>query len=148
MFIPTFHGSLESNQEYLLEDITSGYPIIKNESELDHKLSHVDQKIILCGHSHLPQLKYLNHKVVVNPGSVGLQAYYDDFPVKHIMETSDPRASYAIIEFDGDSINIDHRKVEYDYQKASKMAEQNGRPDWVYSLLTGKAIKNSNITDS
>ncbi|MFC2096113.1 metallophosphoesterase family protein [Bacteroidota bacterium] len=140
-FLIAFHGTLESNNKYLLEDITKGFPVIKSEDELQEILNELNYKLILCGHSHLPKLEKFNNKIIVNPGSVGLQAYFDDSLPKHYMETNDPRASYAVVEITDKEVNVNHIKVEYDWQKASVIAEQNGRPDWAYSLTTGKAMK-------
>lgn len=35
---------------------------------------NIEQKIIVCGHTHIPRVVYLaNGKIIINPGSVGLQ---------------------------------------------------------------------------
>jgi protein phosphatase len=58
----------------------------------------VDADIILVGHTHLPVILPLGDKLLVNPGSVGLQ------------RDGDPRASCAILEDGAPSL----LRVDYD----------------------------------
>ena len=93
------HGTPSSDTTYLLEDVTTGRPLVRPESEIVELLGAVTAPVVLCGHSHIPRVARLsNGQTIVNPGSVGLPAYDDDRPVKHFMETYSPHASYAILE--------------------------------------------------
>lgn len=57
------------------------------------RLQNIEQKIIVCGHTHIPRVVYLaNGKIIINPGSVGLPAYKDELPVMHKMESGTPHA--------------------------------------------------------
>ena len=59
---------------------------------------------------------------VVNPGSVGLPAYDDVHPFKHIIETGSPHARYAIIEQTTAGWQIDLRSVPYDFEPMALLA--------------------------
>lgn len=81
------HGTPKSDLEYLLENIESGYPILKKDDEIIKFLYKETSKIILCGHTHIFRNVMLSTKqLVINPGSVGLQAYKDDEPTVHKMK--------------------------------------------------------------
>ena len=93
------HGSPTDDLCYLLEDVTSGHPQVRDEEEIVRLLAGAAQPVIVCGHTHIPRLVRLaNGQTIVNPGSVGLAAYSDDTPVPHAMEKYSPDASYAILE--------------------------------------------------
>jgi len=71
---------------------------------------------------------------VLNPGSVGLQAYDDDHPRPYRVENGDPLARYAVI--DGEEVHL--HVVAYDHHAAARKAEAEGRPDWAIGLATGR----------
>lgn len=134
------HGTPHDDMTYLLEDVSQGFAITKNEKEISSLLQGIHASLILCGHSHLPKTIFLEHigQVIVNSGSVGLQAYKDEEPCVHSIENTCPEASYAIIEKTSDGWSVEHKRVAYDVEKASALALQNGRNDWEYALKTGK----------
>jgi hypothetical protein len=77
---------------------------------------------------------------IVNPGSVGLQAFDDDLPMPHCVETGSPHARYALLEGRGDGRwTVTFRLVEYDWSAAAAAAEAAGRSDWAHALATGFA---------
>ncbi|HEV2169968.1 MAG TPA: metallophosphoesterase family protein, partial [Candidatus Binatus sp.] len=81
------HGSPTDDRCYLLEDVTSGHPQVRDEEEIVNLLAGVAQPMIVCGHTQIPRLVRLGDgQTIVNPGSVGLAAYSDDTPVPHAME--------------------------------------------------------------
>ncbi len=139
--ICAFHGTPQSDSEYLLEAVTDKGVVRRSENELKGILSGIDRKLILCGHSHLPgsaQLK--DGRLIINPGSVGLQAYSDDTPYPHVMETGTPHARYSVAHMDGGNAVIEQVTVPYDWETASKTAENNGRNEWALWLKTGRAL--------
>jgi hypothetical protein len=70
-------------------------------------------------------------KHIVNPGSVGLQAYTDDAPEPHAMECGSPHARYAVLSRAGDQWSIEAVSLPYAWNKAAGAARRNGRNDWV-----------------
>lgn len=76
-------------------------------------------------------------KAIVNPGSVGLQAYDDDLPEKHRIQTYNPFAKYCIIEYEDNSCTIEHTSVAYDWEKAAQKAKENNRYNWAKWIRMG-----------
>ncbi|MCP4213434.1 MAG: metallophosphoesterase family protein [bacterium] len=135
------HGTIEKDSEYLLEKITENGVALKKPDELLAAFSGIPQKIILCGHSHLPRTVYLEGGYwIINPGSVGLQGYTDDLPYPHVMACGNPLAKYCILELDKNHQpeSIRHIEVPYDWSAAAEIAGPNGRPDWVPWLKSGR----------
>jgi len=133
------HGTALNDSEYLTEDISSGVPAILSAASIEERIGSSDAKVVLCGHSHMPRCIRTRDRLVVNPGSVGLQAYDDEAPVPHFMETGSPDARYAILELDGEQVTVHHIAVPYDYHEAMALAARNGRTDWAYWLERGRA---------
>ncbi|UGB28732.1 metallophosphoesterase family protein [Metabacillus sp. B2-18] len=134
------HGTPDSDEVYLLEEMTEAGGILRSSSDIMKSLHNVEQSVILCGHSHIPRTVYLpNGKLVVNPGSVGLPAYNDDFPIPHKMESGSPYANYTIMQKEANHWFIEQINVPYDWERAAEMANQNNRKDWAKFLLSGRA---------
>lgn len=105
---------------------------------IEEQLKGVKQKMILCGHSHLPKITQTSSRIIINPGSVGCLAFDDDSPIYHKVETLSNYARYCIVEiFDGEVL-IDQISIPYDYKKAVDSAMKNNRPDWAKWLHTGR----------
>ncbi len=136
------HGSPTDDLCYLLEDVTSGHPQVRDEADIVRLLAGVSQPVIVCGHTHIPRLVRLtNGQTIVNPGSVGLAAYSDDTPVPHAMENYSPDASYAILEKTASGWDTTFRNVQYDTREASRTAAELGRSDWAHQIATGRVAK-------
>lgn len=132
------HGTPESDEIYLLEEMTKDGGKLKDLSEISESLKNVEQDVILCGHSHIPRIVYLpDGKLIVNPGSVGLPAYSDSLPIPHKMESGSPYAKYTVLEKKSTSWLFEQINVPYDWEKASEIALKNARPDWAKSLNSG-----------
>ena len=132
------HGAPDDDMIYLLEDISSGQPILKKNREISHYLNDVMKKVVLCAHTHIPRCVQLdNGQLVINPGSVGLPAYDDDAPVFHKMENGSPHARYAIIENTPQGWIVEQRAIPYDHHAAADQAKKIGRPDWEIGIRTG-----------
>jgi putative phosphoesterase len=94
--------------------------------------------LVLCGHSHIPRLVRLSSgQMIVNPGSVGIQAYEGHDPGPHVVEVGSPHARYAIVERSVVGWSVLHVAVAYDWVSAAQLAAERGRPDWVRALRTG-----------
>jgi len=136
------HGTPESDDEYLLEQVTANGVFVYNDENLVSRTAHVKERIILCGHSHVNRVVYLsNDKIILNPGSVGLPAYLGNGEHRFAMESMTPHAKYAIVHADGDQINIEQVLCTYDWHKASEAALKNGNAKWAKYLLYGRMPK-------
>ncbi len=132
------HGTPDSDLVYLLESVTPEGARAARDDEIAARLEAGPQAgLLLCGHSHLPRDVVLGGLRIVNPGSVGLQAYDHDEPFDHVAETGSPQARYAIVERDAAGWQVELRAVAYDWHAAADRAEANGRGDWADALRTG-----------
>lgn len=135
------HGIPTSDLVYLLEDISSGLPIVKDEATILSHLNEIKQPVVLCGHSHIARVVQLSSgQLIINPGSVGLPAYDDDAPGYHAMQNYSPLASYAVIEKQGEVWQVELLKVPYDVQSAVDQAQRQGRKDWAHWIKTGRVV--------
>jgi len=133
------HGSPADDGCYLLEDVSSGHAVVRDDAEIVELLAGTWQPVIVCGHTHIPRLVRLaNGQMIVNPGSVGVAAYSDNLPVPHAMETYSPDASYAILEETAAGWDATFRKVPYDTREAAWTAAERGRSDWAHQITTGR----------
>jgi hypothetical protein len=95
--------------------------------------------LILAGHDHLQRTVRLPAgRLVVNPGSVGLPAYTDDTPHPHAMEAGTPHARYAILHSSPEGWQVEHVRLDYDWDAAARTADRNRSPDWAHWLRTGR----------
>jgi putative phosphoesterase len=134
------HGAPGGDLVYFLEDVDpDGAVHAASLDEVEERAGDCAARLILCGHTHTPRVVRLGDgRLVVNPGSVGLQAYADDNPVLHNVEIGSPQARYAIIEKAADGWRAELIAVDYDFEPMAALAETNGRPDWAVALRTGR----------
>ena len=133
------HASPQSDSEYLLETFNEGAICMKDFAEIEKLLRDIKQKIVVCGHSHVPNIVETDNKLIVNSGSVGLPAYDDDSPIYHKMQNFNPRANYVIINTLEDLVSIERLSIDYDFEKSARLAEKNQRDDWAKWIRTGVA---------
>jgi len=141
-----FHGSPPDDTAYLLSR-PDGMGKIRaaTANEIDASLEGASERVILCGHDHLPRTVRLKRgPTIVNPGSVGCPAYTDDHPVSHAVENGSPHARYAIVRIRSGPtgevrIDVEQRSVGYDWDAAAREAESNGFSDWASWIATGRA---------
>lgn len=132
------HGTPEDDLTYFLETVTRSGCREATSDEVELRAGNVTSKLILCGHTHLQRSRKLDDgRLIVNPGSVGLQAYEDDRPFPHRMEMGSPHARYAFVTRIGADWTVEFRAVEYDWDAASATAKANGRHDWAVALRSG-----------
>lgn len=133
------HGTPASDLEYLLETVDESGCRAASTDEVTSRLGLVTANLILCGHTHLPRTVRLGaNRLIVNPGSVGLQAYDDQRPFFHVMATGTPHAKYAIVSHENGRWTSDHLSIPYQWDAAAALAMDNGRPEWVFPLTTGR----------
>jgi predicted phosphodiesterase len=141
------HGTPTNDLAPLLETVDAGRMRLcgtaASPQEVARRLGDAlaDQRhgLIACGHSHLPRLMRLDDgRLVINPGSVGLQAFDDDHPIPYLVENNSPHARYAIAERRPSGWQVEFRAVAYAHDEAAALASANGRPDWADALRTGR----------
>ncbi|WP_411502654.1 metallophosphoesterase family protein [Brevibacillus centrosporus] len=134
------HGTPFSDDTYLLEEVTENGAANRELQAVAEQLKHLEQRVIVCGHTHLPKSVQLpDGKLVMNPGSVGFPAYYEEEPHPHAMESLSPHAKYAILWRTTHGWRAEQIMVPYDWEQASRIAEEKGRPDYSYAIRTGYA---------
>ncbi|WP_148883532.1 metallophosphoesterase family protein [Thermococcus aciditolerans] len=111
------HGSPRAPlDEYL-------FPWLQDE-EFKAVLSYVRQDDLLVGHTHVPMLKVLGGRRIINPGGVGQP------------RDGDWRAAYALIDTDEKPPdNVEFRRVEYDVQEAARKILDAGLPRFLAERL-------------
>jgi len=139
------HGTPERDDAYLLREVQATGCRLLPAAIVARRVQAVSQPLILCGHDHLPaQLMLPDGRRVINPGSVGLQAYRDHLPFPHAMEAGSPHARYSVVRrlpagFAPLGLAVEAVAIPYDWQSAAAAAAENGRPDWAEFLRTGRA---------
>jgi len=132
------HGTPSSDLQYFMESVDEGGCRMATAAEVAERRGDADARVICCGHTHVPRvLRMADGALIVNPGSVGLQAYDDGHPYPHVVENGSPDARYAIVERRDGKWQALLIAVPYDYEPMAKLAEANGRPDWAVALRTG-----------
>ena len=136
--IVLFHGTPVDDTGYLTEDIAHGRAHLSSRKDIENRLKGYAQRVFLCGHTHIPRdIRLTTGQVIINPGSVGLPAYFDPHPEPHIVETGSPDARYAILTRSGDTTRVEFITVPYDCEKAADRARKNGQPVCDKWLRTG-----------
>ncbi|MFZ5596468.1 MAG: metallophosphoesterase family protein [Bacillota bacterium] len=114
------HGSPRALNEYLYENTPEDYLIeLLNENNTD---------VLVCGHTHLPNIKRIPNGYVVNAGSVGKP--------KH----GNPNATYVILEAAGTGIlKGEIIQVQYNYEETAREIEEFGLPiEFAEIIRTGR----------
>jgi predicted phosphodiesterase len=88
-------------------------------------LSGLDARLLLYGHTHRPVDRTVDGVRLVNDGSVGLPL------------DGDPRAAYALLDFEGGTCTVAIRRVAYDVESAVAELEQVEYPAraWLVQML-------------
>ncbi|WP_297498258.1 metallophosphoesterase family protein [Thermococcus sp.] len=93
------------------------------ESEFKNVLSYVRQDDLLVGHTHMPMLKVIGKRRIINPGSVGQP------------RDGDWRASYALIDTEEPSENVYFYRVEYEVEETARKIIEAGLPRFLAERL-------------
>lgn len=103
------HGSPKAPlEEYIFPD--------ESKEHLESFLTQTKSDLLLLGHTHIPMNIPLGSGRVVNPGSVGQP------------RDGDPRASFAILEVQGRTVECSIIRVEYDVEMAAEKIRDAGLP--------------------
>jgi putative phosphoesterase len=111
---------------------TQGFDQELDASVILERVSRTDARIICCGHTHIPDVRDLGWKLIVNDGSAG---YVFD---------GDPTASWALVTVEGDDVAAEIRRIEFDTMAVSNAISARGLPGDVYraaTVRTGKLVR-------
>jgi len=138
------HGRPDSDLDYLLDTIDAADSAGVRQAtpeEVRARCAGIDAELLVCGHSHHPRVMQLpGGALVVNAGSVGLQAYDDDHRALHWIRNGSPHARYALCERSARGRwRVALVAVDYDWDAAAQQARRNGAADWAQWLQTGWA---------
>jgi predicted phosphodiesterase len=132
------HATPYNDVDCYLEDLVDGELRPAPVGRVEERSRSCDASLILCGHTHIPRvLRLRTGQLVVNPGSVGIQAYLGHDPGPHVVEVGSPHARYVILESTAWGWKADLVAVPYDWDEAAGLAARNGREDWARALATG-----------
>ena len=136
------HGTPDSDETYLLETVTPQGARLATDAEILARLGATEERLIACGHSHVPRLVRLSDgRTVLNPGSVGMPAYAEDEPFPHVMEAGSPHARYAIVTPSCGDWDIELVALRYPWIEAGAAARANGRHDRARWIESGRATE-------
>jgi len=132
------HGTPDSDLDSLLETLEPDRLRPASAGEVEARLGPARAPVVLCGHTHVPRAaRSRSGQLIVNPGSVGLQALETTFPWPVIVENGSPDARYAILERRDGNWIPSLIAVPYDHRAMADLARGRGRPDWECALMTG-----------
>ena len=97
--------------------------LVENNTEKFDQLLDETTDVAVYGHVHKQLLRYGSQgQQIINPGSIGMP-YFDWVGLKN------HRAQYAFLEVEnGELVNIQFRKVAYDYEAELELAKEKGLP--------------------
>lgn len=104
--IRVVHGSPRNPTESIFPD--------REPETLDLALAQVDELVLICGHTHRPWVKERDGRLALNPGAVC-------GPLN-----GNARAQYALLGWQGDRWQVEHRAVPYDLSQIRADFEKSG----------------------
>jgi putative phosphoesterase len=111
---------------------TQGFDKALDASVTVERAARTDARVIMCGHTHLPEVRDLGWKLIVNDGSAGW--IFD----------GDPTASWAMIDVAGDNVTAEIKRTPFDVLAVSNALTARGLPGDVYraaTVRTGKLVR-------
>lgn len=124
--IRVVHGSPFRIDELLYPD--------KNENEIIRSLHSIEEKVLVCGHTHIQWHRRIGDKLIINPGSVGVSYNKQGF------------AEYSIMEWSIDHWEVSQHLAEYDKSALALEFHRSGYLEEggayakaiLYSIMAGK----------
>jgi predicted phosphodiesterase len=111
---------------------TAGFDQHLDPSVTIERVARTDARVIVCGHTHLPEVRDLGWKLIVNDGSAG---YVFD---------GDPTASWALIDIAEGEVAAEIRRTEFDTLAVANAISSRGLAGDVYraaTVRTGKLVR-------
>jgi len=103
------HGTPKS----IIEAIDGTVPV----EDIKEIIKDVDEDVILCGHSHCSFIGEVQGKKIFNTGSIGNSL------------DGDNRASYGILDFTDENVQLINRRISYSIKELVEVAEKNNFPN-------------------
>jgi putative phosphoesterase len=111
---------------------TRGFDQALENDVIFERAAATDARVICVGHTHLPEIRDLGWKVIVNDGSAG---YVFD---------GDPSASWALVTVADGEVSGEIRRTEFDALAVANAISARGLPGDVYraaTVRTGKLVR-------
>jgi putative phosphoesterase len=111
---------------------TRGFDQALDANVIYERVAATDARVICVGHTHMPEIRDLGWKVIVNAGSAG---YVFD---------GDPTASWALVTIDGGEVAAEIRRTAFDTMAVANAISVRGLPGDVYraaTVRTGKLVR-------
>jgi putative phosphoesterase len=111
---------------------TRGFDQVLDANVIYERAGATDARVICVGHTHLPEVRDLGWKVIVNGGSAG---YVFD---------GDPTASWAMITMADGNVDAEIRRTPFDALAVAGAISARGLPGDVYraaTVRTGKLVR-------
>ena len=111
---------------------TAGFDRALDPSVTTERLARTDARVVACGHTHLPEVRDLGWKLIVNAGSAG---YVFD---------GDPTASWARIDLVDGQVTAEIHRSEFDALSVANAISERGLAGDVYraaTVRTGKLVR-------
>jgi putative phosphoesterase len=111
---------------------TRGFDQALDANVVYERAAATDARVICVGHTHVPEVRDLGWKVIVNSGSAG---YVFD---------GDPTASWALLTVAEGTVSAEIRRTEFDVLEVANAISARGLPGDVYraaTVRTGKLVR-------
>lgn len=112
---------------------TQGFDVALDPNVVYERVARTDARVVCCGHTHVPEVRDLGWKVIVNDGSAG---YVFD---------GDPTASWALLTLDDDGeATAEIKRTSFDALSVANAISARGLPGDVYraaTVRTGKLVR-------
>jgi len=111
---------------------TRGFDQALDTNIIFERAAATDARVICVGHTHMPEVRDLGWKVIVNDGSCG---YVFD---------GEPTASWAVIDVHEGNVTAEIRRTEFDAVAVANAITARGLPGDVYraaTVRTGKLVR-------
>jgi predicted phosphodiesterase len=111
---------------------TRGFDQALDANVILDRVSATDARVVCVGHTHVPEVRDLGWKVIVNDGSAG---YVFD---------GDPTASWALVTIEDGEVVAEIRRTEFDVMSVANAISARGLPGDVYraaTVRTGKLVR-------
>ena len=111
---------------------TSGFDQGLDPTVTIERVARTDARVIVCGHTHVPEVRDLGWKVIVNDGSAG---YVFD---------GDPTATWVLIDIEDGDVQAEIRRTAFDALSVANAISARGLAGDVYraaTVRTGKHVR-------